>query len=577
MRAFSLPLLPLLSLLSPARTAADEPPPLAPTITAVQMAGCNTDCGRVEVRTSSGGAWQSVCSPHWTLAEATVVCRSLGFSKAVGAIPAFGGGPAAALSSVVCSGDEARLSDCRVEAAPSSLACEAVGVSCQANTAETEQAYAEAAAGGEATASAWARRRERRAVLPPPGDGADCLIAPRVALPFHAAAEAYVFPEQLADAFAEMDRGLRRRLCAEGWGAEVQRVVANLTARGMKANALGVDLSAVLPRATQEERAVVHELYLSYNPQSALHFEFDQPLREQTLAAPRGWVRRSLAALGARLARRRTHAAANASGSDDEADVTPPERFLEGDSAATALYSTLQRDGIALVSDFGLAASDLDEISRRFAELHASGGAEVSSVSGGDVVTARAELPMLEALLSNRSVGRALQAYLGGGVTLDGYKVTRLGTSRQQDVSAYVAARWHHDRAGRRVKIFLFLHDVDCTEGHPTRVAAGTHNLLYYRTEEFPHTRFTDSFIEAEYNVTLGCGKRGGGFIFDTHTVHKGTPEGTLPRTTVIIEAHNSLKCPAVRAMGLPIPCPSGDQYRLNRLLAPTDAQSCRA
>ena len=35
--------------------------------------------------------------------------------------------------------------------------------------------------------------------------------------------------------------------------------------------------------------------------------------------------------------------------------------------------------------------------------------------------------------------------------------------------------------------------------------------------------------------------------------------------STVIIEAHSVLKCPAVRAMHLPIPCPSGDQYRLQR------------
>ena len=36
---------------------------------------------------------------------------------------------------------------------------------------------------------------------------------------------------------------------------------------------------------------------------------------------------------------------------------------------------------------------------------------------------------------------------------------------------------------------------MDCEEGHPTRVAKGTNGLAYFRTEEMPHTRFTDEYI----------------------------------------------------------------------------------
>jgi hypothetical protein len=63
------------------------------------------------------------------------------------------------------------------------------------------------------------------------------------------------------------------------------------------------------------------------------------------------------------------------------------------------------------------------------------------------------------------------------------YKLTKLSTTSSADVKSYVAARWHHDRAGRRVKLFVYLHDIDCEEGHPTQVAAGTQALSYYRTE----------------------------------------------------------------------------------------------
>lgn len=64
-----------------------------------------------------------------------------------------------------------------------------------------------------------------------------------------------------------------------------------------------------------------------------------------------------------------------------------------------------------------------------------------------------------------------MRAYLGSETTLHGYKLTRLATEEATDVKSYVAARWHHDRAGRRTKMFVFLHDIDCDEGHPTQVS----------------------------------------------------------------------------------------------------------
>ena len=152
--------------------------------------------------------------------------------------------------------------------------------------------------------------------------------------------------------------------------------------------------------------------------------------------------------------------------------------------------------------------------------------------------------------------------------TLHGYKLTKLSTVSKSDVTAYVASRWHHDRVGRRIKLFIYLHDVDCDHGHPTQVALASQNTEYYRTEEFPTSRYRDDYIAAEYTVAKGCGKRGGGFLFDTHMIHKGTPEGSKARTTVIAEYHNSYKCPAVKALGLPIPCPSGDQHMLYKPIA---------
>lgn len=239
------------------------------------------------------------------------------------------------------------------------------------------------------------------------------------------------------------------------------------------------------------------------------------------------------------------------------------------------MFHELQNNGILHVQDFGLSDQTLSSLAERASELlsgdtngvHEESGARISATSGGSVITARLELPELEELYQNASISRVIKAYLGSQVTLDGHKLTKLSTSKDSDVKSYIAARWHHDRAGRRIKLFIYLHDVDCDEGHPTQVAVGTHNLLFYRTEDFPTSRYHDSYIRSQTQVVKGCGKRGGGFMFDTHSVHMGTPEGNHTRTTVITEFHNSLKCPATRAMGLPIPCPSGDQYMLQRSL----------
>jgi hypothetical protein len=91
-------------------------------------------------------------------------------------------------------------------------------------------------------------------------------------------------------------------------------------------------------------------------------------------------------------------------------------------------HDCAQRDGIAIVKNFGLAESDLDAIAHRFDELRTKSrtqstdigkeelsvsdndtSALISSVSDGDVVTARMELPTLESLLTNQSVSRVLQ------------------------------------------------------------------------------------------------------------------------------------------------------------------------
>ena len=75
---------------------------------------------------------------------------------------------------------------------------------------------------------------------------------------------------------------------------------------------------------------------------------------------------------------------------------------------------------------------------------------------------------------------------------LHGYKVNVLGkptTQHGDGASSYISSLWHHDRAGRRLKFFVFLHDVDCDFGRPTQVALSSHRLLYYNSATFPSSR----------------------------------------------------------------------------------------
>ena len=85
----------------------------------------------------------------------------------------------------------------------------------------------------------------------------------------------------------------------------------------------------------------------------------------------------------------------------------------------------------------------------------------------------------------------------------------------------YWSGYWHHDRCGRRLKAFLFLHDI-LPDGRPTMVANASHRTHYFTYDWLKGSRFADKYIRANYDVVPMTGKRGGGFIFDTNAIHKG-------------------------------------------------------
>ena len=75
------------------------------------VGGSGPHVGRVEVM--HNGAWGTVCSFGWDLHDATVVCRQLGYNRAVAALAAYRGGSGPIwYDDVRCSGSEASLTQC---------------------------------------------------------------------------------------------------------------------------------------------------------------------------------------------------------------------------------------------------------------------------------------------------------------------------------------------------------------------------------------------------------------------------------------------------------------------------------
>ena len=181
-----------------------------------------------------------------------------------------------------------------------------------------------------------------------------------------------------------------------------------------------------------------------------------------------------------------------------------------------------------------------------------------SVAANGASMATRVPLEALAPLLANTSVIAAVRAYLGPDALLDGYKAVRLAPTASE--AENIAGLWHNDRAGNRLKLFVRLHDVDPRPeagGHPTLVARGSHELLQWSVEGYEHSRYYDATVRSEFTVAAIGGGAGGGFIFDTNTIHRAVPEGLLGRTVIVrqdvVHTGGRLNRPGVGAILEPV------------------------
>ena len=166
------------------------------------------------------------------------------------------------------------------------------------------------------------------------------------------------------------------------------------------------------------------------------------------------------------------------------------------------------------------------------------------------------------AWLASPRLQAALDAYLGAKAYVRTRIVALRLTNRltapysgaEPNLLGYPSGFWHHDRCGKRVKAFLFLHEVKA-DGRPTLIAEASHRTHYYDYKDLLQSRFADSYVEENYAVTALTGPRGGGFLFDTATIHKGKASGKRSRTVIIADFMDTRKLYTFKKLRYRGPC----------------------
>ena len=249
-------------------------------------------------------------------------------------------------------------------------------------------------------------------------------------------------------------------------------------------------------------------------------------------------------------------------------DVEPP-----GAANADAMRSERRRlaahdagrldaTGAAIIDDWGLSFENVTRISLK---AHAALGREAAA-RRQNVTTGVVEATLLPgdvaAWLASPRLRAALDAYLGA----EAYVRTKIAALRltnrlrapysgaEPNLLGYPSGFWHHDRCGKRVKAFLFLHDVKA-DGRPTLIAEASHRTHYYDYKDLLQSRFADDYISSNYDVVPLVGPRGGGFLFDTNTIHRGESAGKRSRTVIIADFMDTRKLDTFKKLRYRGPC----------------------
>lgn len=203
-------------------------------------------------------------------------------------------------------------------------------------------------------------------------------------------------------------------------------------------------------------------------------------------------------------------------------------------------FSSFFRDGYLKIPDFGVDIGQLRE-EIRVAKKYKHWNESLQQVSWQRNMHFHA----LDPLINNKAILELLSVYMGSDIVINGYQYVHKHENASSKDNRNIA-EWHHDGCGRRVKLFLYMHDVD-ENRMPTEIAAGSHKSLKYMFGQVggTHSRpwFNNAAVEKEWKTEAMVGPAGGGFIFDPNTVHRANIDKPhLSRDIVIIDVSSSAK-----------------------------------
>ncbi len=127
--------------------------------------------------------------------------------------------------------------------------------------------------------------------------------------------------------------------------------------------------------------------------------------------------------------------------------------FIGSPSPETEIGKSLYDDGYALIGNFNLNIDVLsDYINKHIFPSESSKGTDEA------VITNINQLPLNISYLEE-TIFPWVHDYLGDDYEFSGYNVIKL-TKHLKSKDQYVSGNWHHDRCGKRVKVFILLSDV---------------------------------------------------------------------------------------------------------------------
>lgn len=215
-------------------------------------------------------------------------------------------------------------------------------------------------------------------------------------------------------------------------------------------------------------------------------------------------------------------------------------------------FSDFFRNGYVKITDFGVDVDRLRE------EIRVAKRAQTweEVLNGKNRWAKNMHLRSLDGLMKNKAILELVSFYMGSDVIINGYQYWH--TDALATKERVTTGDWHHDSCGTRVKIFVYLHDVD-EDRMPTEVAIGSQAHLKYVFGGY--MLFKDQAVHEAWKVDRMMGSAGGGFIFDPNTIHRSYMEGPhRPRDVVVVDISSAVKAD----VGIPnkaTPCPRPDWW----------------